>query len=153
MLLLAAQVGDEVVARWCADLLRGRTALDDPRRPSIEWLGGRHAASELRRGDMQARGQEYWVRVWAARGLLYVYTRIADEAILAGLHDPAWRVREMCAKVARTHGVAGAEPILARLLDDTVPRVRVAAEAALTESARSTESRTPRASPPRRRRP
>jgi hypothetical protein len=45
--------------------------------------------------------QEYWFRVWAARGLLYVWIPTAEPAVLAGLHDPAWRVREMCAKVAR----------------------------------------------------
>ena len=133
MLLLVARIGEEAVVGWCAELLGGTVSFDDPRRPSLKWLGGRHAAGELRRGDVEDRGQEYWARVWAARALMYVWRPAAEEAVLAGLHDPAWRVREMCAKVARRHAIAAAEPVLSHLLDDPVLRVRVAAEAALTD--------------------
>ena len=139
VLLLAGRVGDEAVATWCAGLLKGDIAYDDRRHPSIKWLGGRHAAGELRLGNVEARGQDYWPRVWAARALMYLWHPLAEEAVLAGLHDPAWRVREMSAKVARRHAISAAEPVLAHLLDDRVPRVRAAAEAALTESARSPE--------------
>jgi HEAT repeat protein len=131
VLLLARQIGDEAVVRWCADLLSGAGTHGDRRRPSITWLGGRHGATEPY--------QDYWPRVWAARALLYVWRPHAEPAVLAGLRDPAWRVREMCAKVARRHGLTAAEPILAHLLDDRVSRVRAAAEAALTASARSLE--------------
>jgi HEAT repeat protein len=127
--LLARRSGNEAVAAWCAELLRGTVAHNDPRRPSITWLGGRHGAAEPY--------QDYWPRVWAARGLLYVWRPTAELAVLAGLRDPAWRVREMCAKVARRHALHRAEPVLTHLLDDRVLRVRAAAEAALTESARS----------------
>jgi hypothetical protein len=75
--------------------------------------------------------------VWAARGLLYAWAPVAESAVLAGLHDPAWRVREMGAKVVRRRGIAAAEPVLDRLLDDRVARVRSAAEAALTAKERS----------------
>ncbi len=137
MFLLARQIGDEGVARWCAEILRGAVRFDDSRRPSISWLGGRHAAAQLGRGNLGAPAHEYWTRVWAARGLLYAWHPDAVEAVLAGLQDPAWRVREMCAKVARTHAVVEAEQRLTRLLDDPVSRVRIAAEAALTVTERS----------------
>ena len=125
-------MGESAVARWCAELLTGATAYDNPSRPPITWLGGRHAAGELRRGDVDLRRQDHWPRVWAARGLLYAWDPAAEGAVLAGLHDPAWRVREMCAKLVRRRGIAAAEPVLDRLLDDRVARVRAAAEAALT---------------------
>jgi hypothetical protein len=137
VILLAARLGEQAVVDWCRGLLNGAVAYNDRRRPSITWLGGRHAAGELRRGGVEDRGQDHWPRVWAARGLLYVWRPDAAASVLAGLHDPAWRVREMCAKAVRRHGIRAAEPILARLLDDPVPRVRSAVEAALTESGRS----------------
>ncbi len=139
VLLLAARIGKEAVAAWCAELLSGSVPHDDPRRPSLKWLGGRHAAGELKVGRVDERGQDYWPRVWAARGLLYVWRPTAEPAVLAGLRDPAWRVREMCAKVARRQALHHAEPVLTHLLDDRVLRVRAAAEAALTEAARPTE--------------
>ncbi len=124
-LLLARRIGSDAVADWCAELLTGAVAHKDATRPSINWLGGRHAAADP--------GQDYWFRVWAARGLLYVWAPTAETAVLAGLHDPAWRVREMCAKVVRRRALRRAEPVLAHLLDDRVARVRAAAESALTE--------------------
>jgi hypothetical protein len=127
----AAELGASTVAGWCADLLLGRVAFDDPEQPDLEWLGGRHARAELDRGDMQRRHQEYWVRVWAARGLRYVWVPEAARAIVHGLADPAWRVREMCAKVARQREIGEAADALAALVDDETPRVRAAAIAAL----------------------
>ena len=126
--ILASQVGAEAVAEWCARLLSGAAY----EQPSVQWIGGRHAATA-------DHLPEYWPRVWAARALLYEWTPRAEPAVLAGLRDPAWRVREMCAKVARHRALKRAEPILTHLLDDPVLRVRAAAEAALTESARSPE--------------
>jgi len=135
--LLATRMGEQGVVDWCRELLNGAVAYNDRRRPSITWLGGRHAAGELRRGRFEDRGQDHWPRVWAARGLLYVWRPDAEASVLGGLHDPAWRVREMCAKAVRRYAIRAAEPILARLLDDPVRRVRSAVEAALTESGRS----------------
>ncbi|HEY0830890.1 MAG TPA: HEAT repeat domain-containing protein [Candidatus Dormibacteraeota bacterium] len=142
VLLLAMRIGEHAVADWCAELLNGMVRYDDPGRPSIQWLGGRHAAVEYG-GDDEARRKDYWPRVWAAPGLLYAWDAAAGPAIVASLHDKAWRVREMSAKVVRLRAIAQAEPILSRLLDDPVARVRAAAEAALAELAsldRSTES-------------
>jgi hypothetical protein len=147
--LLASRVGDEAVARWCAELLLATVSYDDPRRPSLAWLGGRHAARLMQRSGFDVHGQDYWPRAWGARGLLHTWWPGSEPAVIHGLRDPAWRVREMCAKVVRHRHIDGAEPILDHLVDDPVARVRVAAEAALTESARSKGSRRPRSSPAR----
>ncbi|TME05954.1 MAG: hypothetical protein E6I61_12715 [Chloroflexi bacterium] len=136
VLLLAERIGERAVAHWCAELLSDAVEPDDPRRPPMTWLGGRHAAVQLGRRGFGARTQDYWPRVWAARGLLYAWDPGASGAILVALRDRAWRVREMAAKVVRHRGIVRAEPILSALLDDPVERVRVAAEAALAELAR-----------------
>jgi HEAT repeat protein len=73
----------------------------------------------------------YWPRVWAARGLLHVYLPDASPAVVNGLDDDAWRVREMCAKVARAQEIGAAADALHRRTSDEVPRVRVAALRAL----------------------
>ncbi len=131
ILELTGRIGEAETAAWCAGLLDGSISYTDPARPPINWLGGRHAAAlQLRHGGAWG-GQDHWPRVWAARGLLYVWDPSAEASILAGLHDRAWRTREMCAKVARRRAIGRAEPILARLLDDPTPRVRAAAESAL----------------------
>jgi hypothetical protein len=126
-----AAYGTAAVARWCADLLLGRVAPDDPAQPSLVWIGGAHAATELRRGDMCERGQEYWARVWAARALRYAWAPGTEPAVARGLTDPAWRVREMSAKVAGQREIGEVGDALADLVADEVPRVRAAAVRAL----------------------
>jgi hypothetical protein len=133
---LAGDMGEAAVAAWCAGLLAGSIRHDDPKRPSLEWVGGPHAVSLLRDHGADLGVHDYWPRVWGARGLLYAWAPSAETAILAGLRDPAWRVREMCAKVARRRAIRNAELVLEPLLDDPVARVREAADAALTASAR-----------------
>ncbi|MCI0689485.1 MAG: HEAT repeat domain-containing protein [Sporichthyaceae bacterium] len=123
--------GQDLIAAWAAELLAGVVAYDDPELPPVTWLGGRHAAAELRRGPLAERGQEYWPRVWAARALLYVWLPRAGPAVVRALADPAWRVREMAAKVAKLREIGEAGDGLAELVDDPVPRVRVAAVRAL----------------------
>ena len=132
ILELTALIGEAEMAAWCAGLLDGSITYDDPGRPPITWLGGRHAAAlQLKHGAAWGE-QNYWPRVWAGRGLLYVWSASATSAVLSGLHDGAWRVREMSAKVARRREVAVAEPILVALLDDPMQRVRAASDAALS---------------------
>jgi hypothetical protein len=70
---------------------------------------------------------DYWPRVWGARGLLYVWHADAQGAVVQGLADPAWRVREMCAKVVSRRDIADAPSLLSALASDPVSRVRVAA--------------------------
>ena len=123
-------IGEEAVARWCADLLAGRVRYDDPQRPPLGWFGT-GAATELQRGDLEGRGQDYWVRTWAARGLLHGWSDAAADvavpAIIGALDDDAWRVREMTAKVVRRWRLQQAAAGVAALADDKVPRVRAAA--------------------------
>lgn len=73
----------------------------------------------------------YWLRVWAARGLMYAWEDRAADAILAALADESWRVREMAAKVIARQRIGDALNDLARLRADPVQRVRTAAERAI----------------------
>ena len=118
--VLVALVGPDVVADWCAGLVQGADPLDPDR-----------AAAGVARGrtcqDYASGVHAYWPRVWGARGLLHGYRPQAEPAVAAGLADEHWRVREMCAKVARAHEVGTAAPALHRCTSDEVTRVRVAA--------------------------
>ncbi|MEO6999904.1 MAG: HEAT repeat domain-containing protein [Terracoccus sp.] len=122
----ADALGDDVLTAWCADLLAQRAEWGDPDRPEIGWVGGRQAGSWGAPERLNA-DTEYWVRVWAARTLIYVWSpsRLAD--VVAALGDPAWRVREMCCTVAARWEVGQAADACLRLVDDETPRVRTAA--------------------------
>ncbi len=122
----ADALGDRELTAWCADLIAGRVAWGDPAGPDIGWVGGRPArrwGSPERLDDTT----DYWARVWAARTLLYVWDDACTADVVAGLGDPAWRVREMCAKVCARWEVGPAADACARLVADEVPRVRAAA--------------------------
>ncbi|MGO4597794.1 HEAT repeat domain-containing protein [Terrabacter sp. 2RAF25] len=123
----ADALGDDVLTRWCADLLTGRAEWGDAQLPDIGWVGGR-AVNGWGSPDHLDVETLYWSRVWAARTLLYVWDDRCGADVVAGLDDPAWRVREMCAKVAARWEVGDAGEACARLVagDDT-PRVRAAA--------------------------
>lgn len=119
--------GDDELTSWCADLLAGRVRWGSPTRPDVGWIGGRQAATwgspQRLHGDTA-----YWAKVWAARSLLYVWSPACVSDVVATLHDPAWRVREMCCKVAarwRLEPAAGT--CLDLVTDETTPRVRAAA--------------------------
>jgi HEAT repeat protein len=115
--------GRDDVLRGCVDLLTGR-ALDES---LVRILAGPAADWGLDAGPEQ----DYWLRVWAARGLLWVWSDDAVDAIVAALQDPAWRVREMAAKVVARHRVDEALEAVRRCRDDSVPRVRAAAARAV----------------------
>ncbi len=128
---LVELVGRDEVVAWCADLLGGRAAHDDPERPPLTWLGGRPAPWLLGLDGDQLQVNLYWVRVWGTRGLLHCYQPSAGRDVVAALGDDHWRVREMAAKVVATWEVGEAADRLVPLLDDEVPRVRAAAARAL----------------------
>jgi len=89
--------------------------------------------------DADARGgPDYWLRVWAARGLLWAWDDSARPAVLRALGDEAWRVREMAVKVLARHDVGAAVGPISGLRSDPSARVRAAAARAL---ARLTTSR------------
>ncbi len=123
--------GTGEVARWCTELLARRLAYDDPSAPPLVWIGGAAALAQLRIGRLAERGQDFWPRVWAARGLRYAWVPEAAGAVVQALADPAWRVRETAAKVVRLREIGEAADALAGLAADPVPRVRAAAVRAL----------------------
>ena len=129
--LACSTFGEQVVAKWCAGLIGESVAYDDPSWPPLAWLGGDHADSELRIGRIAERGQAYWPRVWAVRGLLYAWSPEAAGAVETALSDPSWRVRELAAKVALLRELGGAADRLCDLVGDPVPRVRAASIRAL----------------------
>jgi HEAT repeat protein len=92
-------------------------------------LGGPYARRLL--GGEPGNDQRYWFRVWGIRGLLWAWDDRALDAVVLALGDPAWRVREMAAKVSARHRLGDTLPALVELRDDPVPRVRAAAARAI----------------------
>jgi HEAT repeat protein len=117
--------GREAFIRGCIDLLEGREADDS----LIVALGGPHAENVL--GGAEGGKNGYWPRVWAARGLLYAWDGEATSALVRATSDESWRVREMAAKLAARHCIGEALDAVARLRDDPVQRVRLAAKRAV----------------------
>jgi hypothetical protein len=113
--------GMRAVSAGCARLITGE-AVDAT---LIVALGGPHARRVLDAGPDS--DQRYWLRVWGARGLLWAWDGSAVEAVRQALSDPAWRVREMAAKVVARHLVGDLLVAVAELRDDPVSRVRAAA--------------------------
>jgi hypothetical protein len=108
------------VVAGCVDLLSGKPADDD----LILALGG-PPADWIRTGEPS--GPQYWLRVWAARGLLYAWDDSARTAVLKALCDDAWRVREMALKVVARHCLQTASEQVDELRSDPSARVRAAA--------------------------
>jgi HEAT repeat protein len=104
-------------------------------------LGGQEVDAELiiALGGPPARGlvaceaswPDYWLRVWAARGLLWAWDDEALASVEAALDDTSWRVREMALKVVARHHLVDVVVKVSDLQADPVPRVRMAAERAL----------------------
>lgn len=124
--------GQAEVVRRCLDLLAGRN--DDHELLVI--LGAAHAQQLIANGMPEA--QDYWGRVWAARGLLWAGVGDRTDDLRAALADESWRVREMTCKVVARHRLGDLLEDVAPLEDDPVPRVRAAAARA---AARIIESR------------
>lgn len=130
-----ARRGVGAVVAGCVDILAGR----DIDVPLVRVLAG-PAAEPVIRGQAGGLGG-YWPRVWSLRGLLYAwedpgeptYPGAAVDAIVAAISDPAWRVREMAAKVIARHAIDPGLDAVVLLRDDPVPRVRRAAERAVVD--------------------
>lgn len=108
------------VVAGCVDLLKGKPTDDD----LILALGG-PPADWVRTGEPP--GPPYWLRVWAARGLLYAWDDSARPTVLKALRDESWRVREMALKVVARHDLQAASERVDELLTDPSARVRAAA--------------------------
>lgn len=122
--------GLHAVVDTCLALLEGDEDYEMLPVP-LGYLGGGHAVAQLRRGDLARRGQDYWPRVWAARGLRYAWLDYAEPPLVGALRDPAWRVQEMAAKVVAQRELGSASGLLTPLVDSRVVRVRAAAIRAL----------------------
>jgi hypothetical protein len=124
-----ARQGQPAVVAGCVRLLEG----GDPDDRFVRVLGGATASWWL--ANRENEELRYWPRVWGARGLLWAWSDGAQDSALPALRgamrDPAWRVREMAAKVVARHLVGDALDDVAPLRDDPVRRVRVAADRAV----------------------
>ena len=123
--LECARRGEPAVVTGCVALLRGQDVDDS----LLFALGGPNASIVIH--DSPRQRNQYWRRVWGARGLLYAWTPEAAEAIIAALSDEHWRVREMAAKVIANRKIGDALHEVTTLREDPVPRVRAAAERAV----------------------
>ena len=122
--------GKGKVVSGCMSLLNGKGADAE----LIYALGGPPARWVFTGGEP---GPDYWVRVWAARGLLWAWDDAALPCILNALKDEAWRVREMALRVVARHRLTGAASTVASLRDDPNSRVASAAERAYARLAKS----------------
>ena len=80
----------------------------------------------------EPREDAYWLRVWGARGLLWAWDDEAVPEVRLALADESWRVREMALKVIARQRMGELVTEVAGARVDPVPRVRQAAERALT---------------------
>lgn len=114
--------GRQAVINGCVEILK-RLAVDDG---LLMVLAGPAAQPIL--DGYQGGPDGYWPRVWALRGLLYVWDdAVAASSVVDSTMDEAWRVREMAAKVIARHGVGDGLEAVVRLQGDPVARVRKAA--------------------------
>lgn len=118
------RLGRSEVIRRCLDLLAGRE--DDHELLVI--LGAAHAQNLIAKGIPKA--EAYWVRVLAARGLLWAGVGERTEELRSALTDDSWRVREMTCKVIARYRLGDLLEELVPLASDPVPRVRAAASRA-----------------------
>lgn len=109
--------GEDGVVQRAIGLLQGRNEGEEV----LLYLGGRHA-----RGILDGAPALYWPEVWGARALLQVWDDSAASAVLGGVQNRAWRVREMCLKVCAVREL-GDTGLLKRRLTDENARVRAAA--------------------------
>jgi hypothetical protein len=120
-----ARRGRVDVITGCRALVRGEQVDAD----LLLALGGPGARKFL---DGALHDDAYWLRVWGARGLLWVWDDAARGEVLLAVRDPAWRVREMAFKVIARHEIDDLVTEVAAARSDPVPRVRQAADRALT---------------------
>ena len=122
--------------RGRAAFVRGCVALLDRQQvdPELIFALGGPPARWAPDGDAPG-GPDYWLRVWAARGLLWAWDDSALPAVLRAVDDEAWRVREMAVRVLARNAAGEAVGPLARLRADPSARVRAAADRAMVRLA------------------
>jgi HEAT repeat protein len=118
--------GHALVVHGCRTLLAGGTV--DPE--LIITLGGPAARRYLDDGEPEEHS--YWLRVWAARGLLWAGPVDSTAALREVLDDEHWRVREMACKVVARHRLGELLDRVAAMETDANARVRAAAARAVS---------------------
>lgn len=120
---VVTELGEEEVIARATALIAGLNAGEE----FLLAVGGRHA-----QGILDGAPPLYWPEVWGARTFLYVWNDSAIPAVLAGLANQAWRVREMSTKVVARRELAYPAEVAA-LATDEVARVRAQAARTLGE--------------------
>ena len=127
----AAEFGEDAVVDWCVALLTGEVTAEQAYSPELlpklQWIGGEEVGGWAELGPVN----HYWVRVWAARALMYVWRDDVVPALLVAANDPAWRVREHVARITAQRELGQLADALVPLLDHELPRVRAAGARAL----------------------
>lgn len=113
--------GEEDVVEGAISLMSGNNEGE----VFLLYVGGEHA-----QGILDGAPALYWPELWGTRALLYVWNDSAISAVLGALSNPAWRVREMAARVVATRGIPASDELVP-LLSDTTPRVRIGGAKAL----------------------
>lgn len=119
--LAIERFGEAAILERLIGLLEGRNEGEEV----LLYVGGRHA-----QGILDGAPALYWPEVWGARALLHLWDDSAASAVLAGIENRAWRVREMCLKVCALRELGDTKTLKRRLTDEN-PRVRAAAARAL----------------------
>lgn len=115
--------GREQVIDGCIALLRTTAAgLDGDLLIALAGPAAYRTLSGQSRAD-----PEMWIRVWALRGLLWVWDERAAGVVGAALADPSWRVREMAIRVVRRNSVERYTDAIVELQADPSARVRASA--------------------------
>lgn len=120
-----ARRGEDAVVAGCVALLHGSAVDAEPVDGDLVMALGGPPAAWVETGN--AAGPDYWLRVWAARGLLYAWRDFARRAVGDALGDDAWRVREAALRVVTKRGLSDQLATVETLLDDDATRVRAAA--------------------------
>lgn len=113
--------GERAVVSRSLGLLDGQNEGTD----FLLFVGGEHA-----QGILNGAPVLYWPELWGLRALQYVWDDTAIAPVLKAVANPAWRVREMAARVIATRGLPAVDELLV-LAKDATPRVRTAAARAL----------------------
>lgn len=126
-----AEFGEDAVVDWCVALLTGEVTAEQAYSPELlpklQWISGPLAGGWSKLDPVNF----YWVRVWAARALMYVWRDDVVPALLIAADDPAWRVREHVARITAQRQLGQLVDALVPLLDHELPRVRAAGVRAL----------------------
>lgn len=123
--------GRDGVIDGCIALLESSTAdLDADLLIALAGPGAYRILSGESRAD-----PELWIRVWALRGLLWIWDERAADVLGSALADDSWRVREMAVKVVRRNLVGRYSALVAQLQADPSARVRAAAVGTLAHLA------------------